>query len=299
MKKKLFILLLISLVIIQCKKDDDTISEYEAREYSDQVIEDQIALEEYLQSHTYNYEDFNSNSNIDVDIKILGDNSTELSLFDMASVQSIDVPDANGENVPHNLYYIIARDGIKENPSIVDSVYVTYEGKLTNGSTFDKINFPVWLDLTNVVRGFREGVSKLKSGVYIENSDGTIEYSSFGVGIFFFPSGLGYFESSSPGIPEYSPLVFSVKLMTYNKADHDSDGVFSILEDIDGDGSPFGDDTDGDRLWNMYDTDDDNDGILTINELDKNEDGIIDDTDGDGTPDYLDPNNWLFIFFPK
>ena len=103
MKKKLFILLLISLVIIQCKKDDDTISEYEAREYSDQVIDDQIALEEYLQSHTYNYEDFNSNSNIDVDIKFLGDNSTELSLFDMASVQSIDVPDANGENVPHTI----------------------------------------------------------------------------------------------------------------------------------------------------------------------------------------------------
>ena len=291
MKKKLFILLLISLVIIQCKKDDDTISEYEAREYSDQVIDDQIALEEYLQSHTYNYEDFNSNSNIDVDIKVLGDNSTELSLFDMASVQSIDVPDANGENVPHNLYYIIARDGIKENPSIVDSVYVAYEGKLTNGTTFDKINFPIWLDLTNVVRGFREGVSKLKPGIYSENSDGTIEYSSFGVGIFFFPSGLGYFESSSPGIPEYSPLVFSVKLMTYNKADHDSDGVLSILEDIDGDGSPFGDDTDGDRLWNMYDTDDDNDGVLTINELDKNEDGVIDDTDGDGIPDYLDPNN--------
>ena len=119
MKKKLFILLLISLVIIQCKKDDDTISEYEAREYSDQVIDDQIALEEYLQSHTYNYEDFNSDSNIDVDIKFLGDNSTELSLFDMASVQSIDVPDANGENVPHNLYYIIARDGIKENPFTV------------------------------------------------------------------------------------------------------------------------------------------------------------------------------------
>ena len=79
--------------------------------------------------------------------------------------------------------------------------------------------------------------------------------------------------------------------MTFNKADHDSDGVLSIQEDIDGDVSPFGDDTDGDRLWNMYDTDDDNDGVLTINELDKNEDGVIDDTDGDGIPDYLDPNN--------
>ncbi len=39
------------------------------------------------------------------------------------------------------------------------------------------------------------------------------------------------------------------------------------------------------------DTDDDGDGILTINELDKNNDAIIDDTDNDGVPDYLDPNN--------
>ena len=38
----------------------------------------------------------------------------------------------------------------------------------------------------------------------------------------------------------------------------------------------------------MYDVDDDNDGVLTKNELDKNDDGIIDDTDNDGIPDYLD-----------
>ena len=291
MKKKLLSILLISLVVIQCKKDDNEIEEYVVREYSDQVIDDQLALEEYLQTHTYNYEDFDTNLDVDVNIKILGDNSTELSLFDMASVQSIDVPDANGENVAHNLYYIIAREGIKDNPSIVDSVYVTYKGNLTNGDTFDKVNFPLWLDLTNVVEGFREGVSKLKSGAYIENLNGTIEYSSFGVGLFFFPSGLGYYERSSPGIPEYSPLVFSVKLMTYNESDHDNDGILSILEDIDGNGTPFGDDTDGDRLWNMYDPDDDNDGILTINEIDKNQDGIVDDSDSDGTPDYLDPNN--------
>ena len=73
--------------------------------------------------------------------------------------------------------------------------------------------------------------------------------------------------------------------------DHDNDGVKSILEDIDGDGKPFGDDTDGDRLWNMYDSDDDGDGILTIDEIDKNNDLIIDDSDDDGVPDYLDPNN--------
>ena len=41
----------------------------------------------------------------------------------------------------------------------------------------------------------------------------------------------------------------------------------------------------------MYDSDDDGDGTLTNNELEKNNDQIIDDTDNDGIPDYLDPDN--------
>ena len=41
----------------------------------------------------------------------------------------------------------------------------------------------------------------------------------------------------------------------------------------------------------LYDVDDDGDGILTVNELDKNNDGVVDDINNDGTPDYLDPNN--------
>ena len=98
---------------------------------------------------------------------------------------------------------------------------------------FDNRKFPVWLDLANSLEGFREGVSELRTGNFTENSNGTISYDSFGVGIFFIPSGIGYFENTSAGIPEYSPLIFSVKLMTYVPTDHDSDGILSILEDID------------------------------------------------------------------
>jgi len=105
------------------------------------------------------------------------------------------------------------------------------------------------------------------------------------------PSGIGYFENVSGGVPEYSPLIFSVKLMTHTDTDHDNDGILSIFEDIDGDNRPFGDDTDGDNLWNMYDVDDDGDGVLTVNEIDKNNDSVIDDTNNDGIPDYLDPDN--------
>ena len=76
--------------------------------------------------------------------------------------------------------------------------------------------------------------------------------------------------------------MFEVNLLATNTADHDRDGVSTILEDLDGDGNLFNDDTDEDGLPNYLDTDDDGDGILTKDELgDSNDDGI---------PDYLDKN---------
>ena len=48
------------------------------------------------------------------------------------------------------------------------------------------------------------------------------------------------------------------------------------------------DDTDGNGIPNYLDNDDDGDGVLTIDEYDVNADGVADDSDGDGTPDYLD-----------
>ncbi|MFD2551170.1 DUF6252 family protein [Bizionia sediminis] len=71
--------------------------------------------------------------------------------------------------------------------------------------------------------------------------------------------------------------------------DDDGDGLLSILEDVDGDGSPTNDDTDGDTVPNYLDADDDGDSLDTINE-DVNANGTVldDDTDGDGVPNYLD-----------
>ena len=291
MKKKLFFLFPVLLLFIQCNKDDDNTPSYTIRDYSEQVLVDQDLLETYLRTHTYNYEDFNNESDIKIKLDTLTDNSSRLSLFEQANIKKIDVTDASGIVTSHNLYYIIAREGSNNSPSAVDSVYVAYNGTLTDGSVFDSRKFPIWIDLANSLRGFREGVSELRTGKYSENSNGTIEYNSFGVGLFFIPSGIGYFENVSAGIPEYSPLIFAVKLMTHTDTDHDNDGILSIFEDIDGDNDPFEDDTDGDNLWNMYDVDDDGDGVLTINELDKNNDSVIDDTNNDGIPDYLDPDN--------
>ncbi len=288
-------ILLIFFLFVSCNKDDD-INEVEIRDYSEQVVTDEQTIEEYLRSHYYNYEDFNSANSFEVDIKIRIDSITDATsnktpLFDQVKIKTINVSNSEGLETPHKLYYIIAREGISSNPSVVDSVYINYKGMLTDNYVFDERKYPTWLDLASSLEGFRQGVSELKSGEFKQNSNGTIQYSSFGVGLFFLPSGIGYFENTTANIPEYSPLIFSVSLMTSNPTDHDNDGILSINEDIDGDGDPFYDDTDDDNLWNMYDTDDDGDGTLTINELDKNNDQIIDDTDNDGIPDYLDPDN--------
>tara|TARA_Y200000002_G_C22629161_1_gene641667 strand:+ start:579 stop:1454 length:876 start_codon:yes stop_codon:yes gene_type:complete len=291
MKKKLFFLFTILLFFIQCDKDDDSTPSYTIRDYSEQVILDHELLEIYLKTHTYNYEDFNNESDVKIKLDTITENSSRLSLFDQANIKTVDVTDTDGQVTSHNLYYIIAREGSNINPSVADSVYVAYNGILTDGSSFDSRRFPIWVDLANTIEGFREGVSELRTGKYIENSNGTIQYNSFGVGLFFMPSGIGYFENVSGGVPEYSPLIFAVKLMTHADTDHDNDGILSIFEDIDGDNRPFGDDTDGDNLWNMYDVDDDGDGVLTVNEIDKNNDSVIDDTNNDGIPDYLDPDN--------
>jgi FKBP-type peptidyl-prolyl cis-trans isomerase len=291
MKKKLFFLLPLFLLFINCDEDDD-VDEYVIREYNEQVAVDEQIIEDYLKTHSYNYEDFNNSQDVNVKISSIDpSNSSRLSLFDQAKIKTVDVTDADGNIVSHNLYYIVAREGVNDSPKITDSVYIRYKGSLTDGYIFDNRNFPIWLDLAASIRGFRESVSELNTGNYMVSEDGTIKYDSFGVGIFFLPSGIGYFENTTAGIPEYSPLIFTVNLMTYTPTDHDNDGILSIYEDIDGDGEPFGDDTDGDRLWNMYDTDDDGDGILTINELDKNNDSVIDDSNNDGIPDYLDPDN--------
>ena len=55
-------------------------------------------------------------------------------------------------------------------------------------------------------------------------------------------------------------------------------------------------DFDGDGIANGEDPDDDNDGILDVDE-DTDNDGILtnDDTDGDGLPDYLDEDPFVFV----
>ena len=260
-------------------------------------IKAQYALENdsiinFLQTHFYNYDDFNKlNSNESVELiidTISGDNSDKIPLFDQVSTTSVEIIDENDEMVSHNLYYIINREGNGPSPTVADSVYVSYKGLTLGNYTFDLRKNPLWLDQTNLVRGFQEFLPKLKRGDLIVNSDGTYSFDNFGIGMVFFSSGLGYYQNSAFNIPEYSPLIFQINLNTLNTTDHDGDGVNTINEDINNDHIFSNDDSDSDGIPDYFDTDDDGDGILTKDEYDVNGDGVIDDSDGDGIPDYLD-----------
>lgn len=291
---------LLSLITLLASCDSDinqTQTVIELRDYAEQFTIDDAFLVEYLTTHFYNYEDFVGAREEEITIvidTIAGDNDNKIPMINQ--VQQISVPVSNTEGVEtdHTLYYLVAKQGsrLEDKPSIVDSVYLTYTGTLLDGTVFDsRISTPIWFDNISVISGFRHGLQFFAPGTSSRSEDGIDSFLNKGQGIILMPSGIGYFGSSLATLPAYSPLVFTVGIITTKQNDHDLDGVLSVNEDPDGDSNPFNDDTDNDGIANFNDIDDDGDGILTSTELDANGDGIIDDSDGDGIPDYLDSDS--------
>ena len=271
--------------------DDDT-DIVPAEPLMDQYTKENDSIVEFMKTHFYNYEDFNSlssNSSVELSIDtIAGDNLDKTPIFDQVSTLTINLIDENDEVVPHNMYYVINREGIGANPSVADSVFVSYKGLTLGNTSFDNRKNPIWLDNTSTVRGFGEFSSLLKRGEISTNTNGTYEFNNFGIGFVIMPSALGYYENGTLSLSAYSPLIFQINLHTLNTTDHDSDGINTIDEDLDGDHIFINDDTDSDNIPNYRDRDDDGDGILTKDEYDVDGDGVADDSDGDGIPDYLD-----------
>ena len=285
-----FILL---ILFFGCKKDNSDQVE-EIRDLSEQTIADNSALIEYLETHFYNYEDFENYPNkypIEITLDTLaGDNNNKTPLIDQVTKKTIELT-SGIDKVNVDLYYLISRQGKGTSPSVADSTFVTYKGNLLNGLKFDEKVYPIWFDLVSVIRGFREVLPEFSDGTFEISSDGTFSFKDYGQGIFFIPSSLGYYSSNTGSIPAYSPLIFSVSLYLVNQSDHDADGILSIDEDVNQDNNPLNDDTDNDGVYNLFDTDDDGDGILTSIEYDQDEDGVVDDSDNDGIPDYLDSDS--------
>ncbi|PRX53223.1 FKBP-type peptidyl-prolyl cis-trans isomerase [Flagellimonas meridianipacifica] len=329
MKKGIFAFSLIAALFISCGDDDGPDVEITPpRLLAEVAPENDAEIQEFLQTHFYNYEEFESppagfDFRIVID-EIAGENSDKRPLSEF--VDFVDIPvssfelllDEEENDIPHRLYYLSARPTNEENdavkmagtcpecfPTVADSVFARFEGKLLDGSVFDSaLNNPVWFDLamfqdlSQGFRGFTEGMPFIRRGEdIIENPDGTVSVENFGVGMIIFPSGLGAFNRINSGIPQYSPLIFTIDLFTLNNTDHDRDGIPSIQEDLNGDGYLYDDNTDIDSeivpFANFQDADDDGDGVSTREEISDGNGNIIipfPDSNNDGTPDYLDPN---------
>jgi len=298
LNKLFFITVLASTMFISCNKDDDETSITPPRDRGEQAIEDDEALVSYLKTHFYNYEEFESPAaDFDYTIRfdtIAGSNAEKISIFesDLLSTKTI-----TRDEVDYNLYVLKVREGEGMQPKFADSTFVTYSGKLLTGTTFDNTLTPVWFDLTQLIDGFTQGIVEFKSasGYEVKEDNSVVFNNDYGIGSIFLPSGLGYFSSTQPLIPSYSPIIFNVNLFIANEADHDNDGIPSYMEDLNGDEIITNDDTDEDGAPNYADTDDDGDGTPTIEEITLNEDGsiIFTDKNSDGIPDYLDPETYF------
>ena len=297
--------LLIAVTVMSCKDDDDNNQEMIPDRDRDEVEqEDQEALAEYLDTHFYNYEDFeNPEEGFDYSIvidTIAGANSDKTPLSESGLIEKT----FNFEEVDYTVYILKIREGEGDRPKFSDDIYINYKGETLNRSVFDQSVVPMWFNLVyehaNVsasIPGFQAVFTEFRTASGHElNPDNTVRWNDdYGVGAAFLPSGLGYFSRSpGGGIPAYSPLVFSFKLMQMNEADHDGDGIPSWMEDLNENGDLFDDDTDGDGYPNFMDPDDDGDQYPTRDEIIIHEDGTIEltDSNNDGTPDYLDPKSF-------
>ena len=287
-----FILLIAAITIISCNKDDDNdVVVTPPKPYAEQYKIDSLAIDDYLKtnyiSEIVNNPGFPNDQ--DVTIKKITDAPTQPSLW--SYLNSSTLPRLTSRNVvygdvTYKIYTLVIREGIPggtnsaggEYPCNVDAVFAGYKGTLLDGTVFDSSNNgqTQWdLDAPNIIRGWSEGFPQFKTGWLSSNTDGTIRYNDFGVGVMFLPSALGYYNTAQSSIPAYSPLVFSIKLYALKRADHDSDGIPSFQEDLDGDrymyylkaGVANPDDTDGDGIPNYGDFDDDGDGYATRGEV--------------------------------
>jgi FKBP-type peptidyl-prolyl cis-trans isomerase FkpA len=96
------------------------------------------------------------------------------------------------------LYYKITDSGTGVKPTVCSVITVRYTGKLTNGNIFDQASSPVSFNLSQVIRGWINGLPYLKKG---------------GSMTLYIPPALGYGNQQVGTIPPNSMLIFDVNLV--------------------------------------------------------------------------------------
>jgi len=271
------------VVLFSCKNDDDApVDDFDATAQA--IIDDEL-LVEYFQTHYYIPAEQGETFGV---IDTILNNETSL----YSQVESQDV---TFDDIDYKVYHLMVEVGVNKKPNKLDSVLVRYSGFLLDSTKFDeRDNFYLWfLQSTPGLReGWRYGFENFNSGKHVIVPNEPITFEETGKGVIFFPSGLGYTNIGTNGIPPNAPLIFHIELAQVVNPDSDNDGVLDVDEDLNGDEEVFDDDTDGDTFPNYFDIDDDNDGVLTKDEdIDNDGNPANDDTDTDGIPNYIDDDD--------
>jgi hypothetical protein len=288
--------LFLAVVLVSCdKEDDDTPPPIPPRDRGEQEADDQEALQAYLETHFYNYEEFESEpEGFDFRLEIDTINEANADKIPLSESPNLVQRTVQWEGIDYTMFVLKVREGVKDQPKFTDSTLVSYRGELLNQKVFDNSITPTWFDLTQIVQGLGKALTEFKgaSGFTVQSDNSVVWNNDYGIGAVFMPSGIGYFNTPKAVIPAYSPLVFTFNLYGVNETDHDQDGIPSWMEDLNEDKIITNDDTDADGRPNYFDADDDGDFIPTREEIIIEEDGTITfpDGDGDGIPDYLDPD---------
>ncbi|MFD2824346.1 FKBP-type peptidyl-prolyl cis-trans isomerase [Lacinutrix iliipiscaria] len=287
------------VTVTSCNKDDESTSTVPDRDRAEVYAEDIVEIEEYLETHFYNYEEFDfgdpyslANDTYKIVVSEIpeGNPDNVTSLMDSPELSFKMVTDPSDETIEYKLYYLTVREGLGSHLNFIDQAFVSYEGTLSDETVFDSAVTPVSFNLTTVgltsgvVTGFRESLLEFKTSTgFTDNGDGTLTYHGHGIGMSFIPSGIGYFSQPIGDVDSYTPIFFKFNLVDTVILDHDNDGIPSYLEDLDGDKDVFSDDTDEDVSPNFLDTNDDGDSLLTVDEIEKVE-YIVDTNIGEMEP---------------
>ncbi|WP_370003161.1 FKBP-type peptidyl-prolyl cis-trans isomerase [Winogradskyella sp.] len=301
LKSLKFTLLLTALIVafISCKDDDEPNVTFEIRDRAEQQIADKDSLLDYLSSNYYNSSLFESGTNHRIgDIVItelmegetVPDGSTLL-------IDAVETHFTTYLETDYEYYILRLNQGGGESPKFTDQVRVRYEGFLEDtGNIFDAIATPEDLPLQGLgfsgsaIRGWQLILPEFNTASdFVNEPDGITNYNDYGLGVMFVPSGLAYFATTRPNIPAYSNLIFKFELLQYQEEDHDNDGIPTYMEDYNGNLDVNDDDTDEDGSPDYIDLDDDGDGVLTMFEDIDGDGDPTNDIGANGIPKYLDP----------
>ncbi|MDA7707407.1 MAG: hypothetical protein P8P13_02200 [Flavobacteriaceae bacterium] len=267
----LFICALIISVISCSPDDEESIVSVPENDRTEQQVVDNDTLVVYLNTHYYNSTEVNALANptvADVVITELLEGDTLPSDATLL-MSAVETKTTTFLEVEYQYYILrINQGGGSASPRFCDKVRVNYSGLLMDGTNFDRSSTPVNFDLTSVIPGWSRVMPDFNvASTYTSNTDGTISYDGYGMGVMFLPSGLGYYATYSGSIPSYSNLVFKFELMQSETMDHDFDNVPSYLEVIEADFDLYSKDTDEDLIVDFIDVDDDGDGTATSDEV--------------------------------